>query len=187
MRLFIAVDLPDEILKGLKEVQRDLRSLTETARWVAPESIHVTLKFLGEVPTKRVDSIHEALNGLSWKPFTIKVQGIGFFPGTRSPRVIWAGMEAPTMSGLAIELDARMERLGFEKERRAFRPHITLARARDNRMDSSLVKAAAKYAEHLFGSFKVDRVSLFQSALKPTGPVYNKLKEYPLKPRSSAR
>ena len=186
MRLFIAVDLPDEIQKGLKEVQRDLRSLTETARWVVPE-FHVTLKFLGEVPTKRLDNIHEALAGLSWKPFTIKVQGIGFFPGTRSPRVIWAGMEAPTMSGLAVELDARMERIGFEKERRAFRPHITLARARDNRMDSLLVKAAAKYAEHQFGSFKVDRVSLFQSALKPTGPVYNKLKEYPLKPRSSAR
>src|SRR5947199_9392407 len=98
MRLFIAVDLPDEIRKGLKEVQRDLRSLTETARWVAPESIHVTLKFLGEVPIKRVDSIHAALNGLSWKPFTIKVQGIGFFTGRRSPPVIAPGLAAPAQS-----------------------------------------------------------------------------------------
>src|SRR5437867_125274 len=184
MRVFIAVELPDDVRRGLKEIQRDLRSLHESARWVSPESIHITLKFLGEVPNKRVDNIHEALAGLSWKPFLIKVQGIGFFPGTRSPRVIWAGMEAPTMSGLAEELDARMDRIGFEKERRAFRPHITLARARDTRMDSSLVKAAAKYADHPFGSFKVDRVSLFQSTLKPTGAVYNKLKEYLLKPRS---
>jgi len=186
MRVFIAVELPDEIRKGLEEVERDLRSHAESAKWVAPESIHVTLKFLGEVPNKRIDGIHDALAGLSWKPFIIKVQGIGFFPGARSPRVIWAGMEAPTMARLAEELDARMERMGFEKERRAFRPHITLARARDNRLDSSLVTAAAKYAERPFGSFEVDRLFLFQSTLKPTGAVYHKLKEYLLKPQSQS-
>ena len=187
MRVFIAVDLPTELRQQLAELQRALQPLTDTARWVAPESIHITLKFIGEVQEKRLEDIDSAFTGLTWKPFTVTVRSVGFFPGNRSPRVFWAGMEAPTMSGLAIELDARMERLGFEKERREFRPHITLARARDNRMDSSLVKAAAKYAEHPFGSFKVDRVSLFQSTLKPPGPVYNKLKEYLLKPRSSAR
>ena len=92
----------------------------------------------------------------------------------------WAGMEAPTMQNLAEELDSKMERLGFEKEKRAFRPHITLARARDSRIDSSLVAAAAKYAEYDFGSFTVDRMFLFKSILKPTGAVYERLKEYPL-------
>src|SRR5712671_6017734 len=157
MRVFIAVELPAEIQRALGDVQRKLRALTDTARWVAPESIHITLKFIGEVPEKRAEDIDAALTGLTWKPFTITVRGVGFFPGNRSPRVFWAGMEAPTMQDLAVELDSRMERLGFDKEKRAFRPHITLARARDSRIDSSLVTASAEYAEHEFGSFTVDR------------------------------
>src|SRR5713226_1496242 len=120
MRVFIAVDLPDELRKELATLQRELEPLTDTARWVAPESIHITLKFLGEVPEKRVEDIDGALTGLTWKPFTVTVRTVGFFPGNRSPRVFWAGMEAPTMQNLAEELDSRMEPLGFEKEKRAF-------------------------------------------------------------------
>jgi 2'-5' RNA ligase len=178
MRVFIAVEIPNEIRKALGDVQRALRPLTSNARWVAPESIHITLKFVGEIPDKRLDDINTALTGLSWKPFTITVRGVGFFPGTRSPRVFWAGMEAPTMQGLSEQLDTRMERLGFEKEKRAFRPHITLARAKNTRIDASLVSAAAKYEAHDFGSFAVDRVFLFKSTLKPSGAAYEKLKEF---------
>jgi len=178
MRVFIAVDVPNEIRKALGEVQRALRPLTANARWVAPETIHITLKFLGETPDKRLDDIDVALTGLTWKPFTITVRGVGFFPGTRSPRVFWAGLEAPTMEGLSEQLDTLMERGGFEKEKRAFRPHITLARAKNTRIDSSLVSAAAKYEEHDFGSFPVDRVFLIKSTLKPSGAVYEKLKEF---------
>lgn len=186
MRVFIAVDLPNEIRKQLKELQRELRPLTNSARWVAPESTHITLKFLGEVPEKRIEQVDGALGGLKWKPFTVSVHGVGFFPGARSPRIFWAGMEAPTMQRLTEQLDARMERLGFDREKRAFRPHITLARAKDSRIDSSLVAASAKYEEHDFGSFTADRIYLFQSTLKPAGAVYTKVKEYPLEPRSSS-
>jgi 2'-5' RNA ligase len=180
MRVFIAVDVPNEIRQALGDVQRALRPLSSSAKWVAPESIHITLRFLGEVPDKRIDDINAELTGLTWKPFTVTVRSVGFFPGTRSPRVLWAGMEAPTMEGLAEQLDARMERLGFEKEKRAFRPHITLARAKNTRIDSALVSAAAKYEEHDFGSFAVDRVFLFKSTLKPSGAVYEKLNEFVL-------
>jgi RNA 2',3'-cyclic 3'-phosphodiesterase len=186
MRLFIAIDVPNEIRKQLKELQRDLRPMATGAKWVAAESIHVTLKFLGEVPEKRFEQIDEALGGLTWKPFTIAVHGVGFFPGARSPRVFWAGMEAPTMQGLTEELDARMEPLGFEKEKRAFRPHITLARAKTSRLEAALVAASEKYGERDFGSFTADRIYLVQSALKPTGSVYTKIKEYSLEPRSSS-
>lgn len=178
MRLFIAIDLPGDIRNALGEVQRQLRPLTDKTRWVAPESIHITLKFLGEVADKQVDDIDASLTGLSWKHFTINVRGVGFFPGTRSPRVFWAGMEAPTMQGLTEQLDSRLEQLGFEKEKRAFRPHITLARARDTRMDSALVAAASQFDGHEFGSFIADRVFLFRSTLEPTGAIYEKLKEY---------
>jgi 2'-5' RNA ligase len=178
MRVFIAVDLPNEIRNELRKLQRELERATNTARWVAPESIHITLKFIGEIAEKRLEDIDAALTGLTWKPFAITVRGVGFFPGNRSPRVFWAGMEAPTMQNLAEELDSRMERSGFEKEKRAFRPHITLARARDSRIDSSLVTAASAYAEHNFGSFSVDRIFLFKSILRPTGALYERLKEY---------
>jgi len=89
------------------------------------------------------------------------------------------------MEGLAQQIDTRMERLGFEKEKRAFRPHVTLARARESRIDSSLVASSEKYEQHDFGSFTVDRFYLFQSTLKPTGAVHDKLKQYLLEPRSS--
>ena len=178
MRLFLAVDLPDQVRHELAVVQNALKPLTDSARWVSADSIHITLKFLGEVPEKLVDDIDTALAGLSWKPFTVTVRGVGFFPGNRSPRVFWAGMEAPTMQNLAEELDSRMERLGFDKENRAFRPHITLARARDTRIDSALVTGASQYEEHAFGSFTADRVFLFKSTLSSSGSVYEKLKEY---------
>jgi 2'-5' RNA ligase len=145
---------------------------------VAAESIHITVKFVGEVPEKRIEDIDTAVTGLTWKAFTVTVRSIGFFPGTRSPRVFWAGMEAPTMQGLTEQLDTRMERLGFDKEKRAFRPHITLARAKNTRIDSALVSAAAQYEDRLFGSFSVDRMFLFKSTLKPSGAVYEKLREY---------
>jgi 2'-5' RNA ligase len=178
MRLFVAIDLPKEIREALSVIERELRPLTHNVKWVSAESIHITLKFIGEVPEKRLEDIDAALTGLTWKAFNITVQGIGFFPGTRSPRVFWAGMEAPTMQGLTEQIDARMERLGFDKEKRKYRPHITLARAKSTRIDSGLVSAAQRFEDHHFGSFGVDRVFLFKSTLKPSGAVYEKVREF---------
>ncbi|HYR90230.1 MAG TPA: RNA 2',3'-cyclic phosphodiesterase [Terriglobia bacterium] len=178
MRVLIAVEVPNPIQAALSEVQHDLRSLSDTVQWVAPDSIHIALKFIGEIPEKRLEDIDSALTSLNWKPFTVTVRGVGFFPGTRSPRVLWAGLEAPTMKDLAEQVDARMERHGFDKEKRVFRPHITLARARQARMDSALVSGAAKFEEHDFGSFLVDRVYLFKDASSPAGGKYEKLKEF---------
>src|SRR5262249_23473227 len=132
-------------------------------------------------------SIDEALAGLTWKPFQVAVRGLGFFPGNRSPRVLWAGLQAPTMEGLSEKIDTRMERFGFEKEKRAFRPHITLARARHTRLDAALVKAAADFEDDDFGSFSVDRCFLYQSTLKASGSTYTRLKQYVLKPASTGR
>ena len=187
MRVFIAIDLPEQVRTDLASVERELRPTTSSARWVAAESIHVTLKFMGEVSEKKLPSIDEALAGITWKPFQVTVRGIGFFPGKRSPRVLWAGLKAPTMEGLAEKIETRMERFGFEKEKRAFRPHITLARARGTRLDAALVTAAAKFEDRSFGSFPVDRCFLYQSTLKPSGATYTRLKEFLLIPASGAR
>jgi 2'-5' RNA ligase len=187
MRVFIAIDLPEDVRSGLAAIERELRQTTNSARWVAAESIHVTLKFVGEVNDKKMASIDEALAGLTWKPFQVTVHGLGFFPGNRSPRVLWAGLQAPTMEGLAEKIDSRMERFGFEKEKRAYRPHVTMARARHTRLDADLVTAAAKYIDHDFGTFTVDRCFLYQSTLKPSGSIYTQLKEYVLTPAPGTR
>jgi 2'-5' RNA ligase len=149
---------------------------------VSPESIHLTLRFLGEITPARVEEAADALIGLSWKPFEVHARSIGFFPGARSPRVIWVGLNASSLEELVQEIDARMERLGFDRERRAFRPHLTLARARDTRFGSELTRAAERFKDQEFGSFLADRMVLFESILKPGAAAYRKIKEYTFAP-----
>jgi RNA 2',3'-cyclic 3'-phosphodiesterase len=185
MRVFIAVDLPDQVRNNMGEVERDLKGVSNSARWVAPESIHVTLKFIGEIPEARVAAIDSALAAIQWPSFPVIVRGVGCFPNNHAARVFWVGLESPALAGLAGEIDRRMQELGFEKEQRPFRPHLTLARARDMRIDRSLVVACERFLHHDFGSFEAERFHLFQSTLKPSGAVYNKLKQYPLEPRSA--
>jgi 2'-5' RNA ligase len=178
MRLFIGIELPEIIREGLAEVERELGPVTSSARWVATESAHLTLKFLGEVNEQRAEEIHQAMAGLTWKPFQITVKGVGFFPGARSPRVFWAGVHAPTLEALSTRIDSKLETFGFEKERRAFRAHITLARAKTGPLDAALVTGASQFEEKEFGGFNVDRCYLYQSELTAGGPIYTKLREY---------
>jgi 2'-5' RNA ligase len=180
MRVFLAIETPEDVRKRLADVQSKLSPVSSSARWVAPESIHITLKFLGEVAETRLNDIDEALSGLNWMPIRVSVSGLGFFPGERSPRVFWAGLSAPSLAELAREIEGRLERFGFDREERAFRPHITLARARDNRLDAALVAHAMRIEETEFGAFTVDRCFLIQSTLKPSGAVYTKIREYVL-------
>lgn len=180
MRAFLAIDVPAEIRKRLAEIQDQLRPSSTAARWVHPESIHLTLKFIGEMPEQRREEVDAAMVGLTWKPFSVAVRGVGFFPGLGSPRVLWAGLESSMMAGLAKEIDCRLEHAGFEKEEREFRAHVTLARTKGNRLERSLVKAAEQYQQTEFGTFVAHCFYLYQSTLKPGGPVYTKLKEFPL-------
>jgi 2'-5' RNA ligase len=180
MRAFLAIDVPAEIRKRLAATQDQLRQTSSSARWVAPESIHVTLKFIGEISEQRRKDVDQAMAGLTWKPFSIAVRGVGFFPGLGSPRVLWVGLESSMMAGLAKEIDSRLAEAGFEKEERDFRAHLTLARTKGNRLEKSLVKAAEQFQQTEFGSFVADCFYLYQSTLKPGGSVYTKLKEFPL-------
>jgi 2'-5' RNA ligase len=180
MRVFIAVDIPEDIRKRLASVQDELRTASASARWVSPESIHLTLRFIGEIPEKRRADVDGALAGLTWKPFPVKVHGVGFFPGARSPRVFWAGLESATMEGLANEIDSRLEQAGFDRERRAFRAHVTLARAKDKPLDRALVTAAAPFSNEEFGTFTVDRCYLYESVPRQGGSLYTRLKEFRL-------
>jgi 2'-5' RNA ligase len=180
MRVFIAIEVPGEIRQRLASIQDQLRPSSSAARWVSTDSIHITLKFLGEISEDRRDDIDSALTGLTWLPMSIAVRGIGFFPGVRSPRILWAGVECPTMEGLASEVDTRLVEAGFDSEKRAFRAHLTLARTKETRLEGALVKSAEPLRETEFGTFVANRFYLYQSTLKAGGSVYTKLKEYML-------
>jgi 2'-5' RNA ligase len=180
MRVFIAIDVPNEIRQRLAAIQDQLRPASTAARWVSTDSIHITLKFLGEIPEERRTDIDSALTGLTWLPMSVSVRGVGFFPGVRSPRILWAGVECPTMEGLANEVETRLVQAGFDSERRAFRAHLTLARTKETRLENSLVKSAEPLKEVEFGTFVANRFYLYQSTLKPGGSLYTKLKEYAL-------
>ncbi len=129
MRLFIALDIDDAIRERIARFVDGVRNFAPDARWMKPESLHVTLKFIGEQPDAAVEKIKKELATISAGTTEIKFSGYGFFPTAKSARVFWIGMEAgPALAKLAAAIDDKMASLGIAKEDRAFSPHLTLAR-----------------------------------------------------------
>ena len=181
MRAFIAIDLPDALHAALAEAPRELRRAAPEARWSKPEGIHLTLKFLGEISDAQTKYVVEALTQLGpFEPFEIGVKGFGFFPSERGPRVFWAGVAAPpALAELASQIDARLARIGFAREDRAFSPHLTLARFKVPRPQPELLAAIATQPEIPLGKFKASEFFLFESKLSPQGSQYKKIMRFP--------
>lgn len=183
MRLFVAFDLPAEVRQALGEMIAQLRPLCPKARWVRPQSMHFTLKFLGHVddqPEVRLASIQAALAAVhSPAPVEMQFRGVGFFPDPRRPRVVWCGIDSsPNLVPLAADISRALEPLGFPPEDRAFVPHLTLARLDAARGAAQLVRAAEQLTERSFGSARETEFHLFQSILRPSGAEYSKLQSY---------
>ncbi|SPE23168.1 2'-5' RNA ligase [Acidobacteriia bacterium SbA2] len=181
MRAFIAIHLPEEIRATLRRKQAAFRSVSPDARWTQPEGIHLTLKFLGEVPDPKVRAVSESLKKLGpFEPFAVRVKGLGFFPDGRRPRVFWVGIEeSASLIRLAELVDKAMETIGFAGEQRAFRPHLTLARFREPRAQAALQAAISQQGEQDLGSFEVSEFFLFESRLSPQGAQYRKVERFP--------
>jgi 2'-5' RNA ligase len=134
MRLFIAIDLPDDWRRILSEPEQSIGWLGRGVKWVEPRGMHLTLKFLGEVDEKLLPGIHTGTIAAcsDAAPFTIRLRGTGVFPNAKRPRVYWAGIEGPSsLLQLQARVDSEMQRLGFPAEEREFRPHLTLARIKE--------------------------------------------------------
>ncbi len=179
LRVFVAVVVPDVVRSALSSVQDDLRRRNVRARWVRPESIHLTLKFLGAIPVGHVPSVCGAMQTAvaSHARFGTVVSGIGVFPSLRQPRVLWAGVSdrAKALATLRKDLDAQLAVLGFPKEDRPFRGHLTIGRFRAG-ADPGLSAAVLEgFRDAPFGDLEVRELTLFQSELKPGGPVYSVL------------
>jgi RNA 2',3'-cyclic 3'-phosphodiesterase len=177
MRLFVALDLPDAVRQSFGELVMSLKPKSHAARWIRLESMHVTLKFLGHTQPSKLNSILDALGFVhSAGAIDLRFRGLGFFPDERHPHVIWSGVEAqPALQELVAAIENALEPLGFERERRTFFPHITLARLNSNNGAKKLVAAAETLKSYDFGSTRESEFHLFESFTKSSGAEYKKL------------
>jgi RNA 2',3'-cyclic 3'-phosphodiesterase len=180
MRIFIAIEIPDEIKAMLTEAQQSLKgSGVVDASWPRPEGIHLTLKFLGEVSESKVpdiiDGLRHAAEGTG--PFRLEVSGIGTFPNPKNPRVVWVGLsgDVEKLSLLQTAVEDAINRIGFEREERVFTPHLTLGRIKYIRSRDRWLKALAETKNIRLSGFDVAAVSLIKSELKPTGAAYTEI------------
>ena len=187
MRVFVAIELPDDVRAVIGREQARLRALcvrNRDIRWTPPEALHLTLKFLGEIAADRAPAVSAALHSLGPSTdFEVEVQGFGFFPDARRPHVFWAGFEAPpALADLARRVDSALARLGFPAETRPFTPHLTLARFRTPRADRALVEEIGKPGSTTLGRFGVHEYFLFESHLLPGGAEHQKVARFSLSP-----
>ncbi len=188
-RLFIALHLPSEVIAALDTAQHHLRVTVPpgVVSWVAPRSIHLTLKFLGDVPLNQRESIAEALTTVAraHAPFDLSTGGLGCFPHQRNPRVVWIGVQGQlkALQLLRDAVEGVIAPLGYPTEDRPFSPHLTLGRVRRDASRSAVQTLGAVMASATAPppvTWTVTEVGLFRSELKPTGAVYTLLHRAPL-------
>ena len=189
LRLFVAVELPPETRSALRQLIERLRaSIVGPFRWVSADGIHLTLKFLGDVPGERVDELGAALDQAAHghAPFELVLSALGVFPHRQSPRVLWVGLagEVEALQAVQLAVEQHVSKLSFPAESRRFTPHLTLARVNGRLSQDQLVRLqeALEQAERPAGNaFRVASVALIQSTLTPSSAVYQRLREVPLR------
>lgn len=184
IRAFLAFDLTEEVTESLAAVQQQLAARNLKIKWVAPENIHLTIKFLGEISPAAVDSVTQAAAAAAGRtvPTTSIVRGLGVFPNLKRPSVIWAGLAGDTgpLFELQADLEERLAEAGFPKDKRAFRAHLTIGRIKSPINARRLAEAMADCGEMIEKGLPLERLTLYKSDLKPTGAIYTALAAFPL-------
>ncbi len=198
MRIFVGIDLDSEVRGRISRFLEGVASFAPEARWVRPESLHITLKFIGEQTAERVEAIAQRLRRVGGSAFEIRSGGYGFFPTAKAPRVFWIGIHAgPQLAELARSIDTATAELGIPREDRPYSPHLTLARGGGagrssgspkwregdgpNPVFALLEKRLAAMSELDFGTTTAHEFILYHSQLSPGGSKYTKLQRFPLK------
>ena len=182
MRTFIAIELNDAVREALWALSLRLQQSGVRASWAKPRSMHLTLRFLGEIPVEDVGRIGDLLapRYAGTEPFSLRVAEAGAFPNARKPSVVWAGVGP--LEGHLAQVQSTAEEaaraIGLAAEKRRYRPHLTIARIRDAAKASKLAPVLAREGAFDGGSFSVGSVSLFSSELGPGGAVYERLREF---------
>jgi 2'-5' RNA ligase len=188
IRAFIAVEIDQVVLQRINEAMAGLRPHIPDIRWTPQGNCHLTLKFLGALDEKQIDLVGQALEReLSLFPrCAINAKGLGIFPDIKRPRVLWIAIEGKPLRALAEKVELALAPLGFEKEKRALTPHLTIGRWRENpRATRELKDVLDKWKDHDFGGSTVNEVELFQSILRPGGAQYWPLKSARLNDKSA--
>jgi 2'-5' RNA ligase len=178
VRCFVAVDVPAEVRARLTAVTERLRRATPRAdvRWSGADTMHVTLKFLGEVEDARIVDVTGALAmvAAAQRPLALGARGLGGFPSNSRPRIVWAGLtgQVERLGALAQAVDRALAGLGFPPEQRPFQGHLTIGRVRSPRGAERLAAVLRAEAETSFGAWTVDELVLYRSLLRPTGAVH---------------
>lgn len=184
-RLFVAVEIPEDVKSRLYRLRTDI----PTARWVKPEHMHLTLRFIGaDVPQDKVEPIKDALAQIDAESFALTLRGVGRFPPLRKPgdksgaRVLWAGIDdQPRLLTLHRQIESAVQRLGFKPDSRGFNPHLTLARLKAYKTPAEVPEFLANHADFQVEPFTITRFVLFNSTLSPQGPTYTHEAVYPLR------
>ena len=183
IRAFVAVRIDPGVAGKIAAAEADLDRSLKGIRWVKPDHMHLTLKFLGGVSEENVAPIADALESAlrSIGRFSVGCRGLGVFPDIRRPRVLWAGLAGGVLERLAAAVEEILAAMGFARERREFKPHLTIGRWREFAGRPDLLRREMeRWREHDFGAWPVDEVIFFQSVLKPDGAVHTPLKVIPL-------
>ncbi|MGH2582603.1 MAG: RNA 2',3'-cyclic phosphodiesterase [Anaerolineales bacterium] len=187
VRAFVALELPAEIQSRLNEIishlKRDLDGLP--MRWVKPENIHLTLKFIGDLAEEQTQEVSHLVEteAKGQKPFEVALSKLGVFPDVRRPRVLWVGLHAPhALPDFQQRLEQGLGAMGYEREQRRFSPHLTMARFKRslNRAGLDALRSSLERTNLNPSGGIVDSITLFKSELKPDGPVYNRLVQFKL-------
>jgi 2'-5' RNA ligase len=180
MRLFTALDLPPEILQNLEGFLARLRP-TARINWSPVSNLHITTKFIGEWPEEKLNALTAALSAIPPRDaIPVHIRKVGFFPNPHSPRNFWCGIEAAGLAEIAADTDRATASLGIASDKRAYSPHLTLARIKERIDLQPLREAIAAFPSLEFGRFDAGSFFLYRSQLRPTGSVYTKLAEFTL-------
>jgi 2'-5' RNA ligase len=196
MRLFVAIEIESDTREKITTFLDGVREFAPDATWVRPESLHITLEFIGEKSEQEAEHIKRGLGTILAGTFDMNIRGCGFFPTTRAPRVFWIGVDAgPELGALAASIDRALAEIGVPKEEHAFKPHLTVARAGDSRRvrkhgDKNrpasfhvLQKKLTALSAPEFGTMTAREFFLYQSRLSPDGSKYTKLVRFALQER----
>ena len=176
LRCFIAIAIPEQIKKEIGDLIDILRKHDADIKWLIPENLHLTLKFLGNTPDGLLPAIKESLLSIAtlYEPFYIKIYSTGVFPNKKYPRVIWTGIEdSEILKKLNRDIEHFMSLLGYKKENKEYKAHLTLGRIRSHRGIINVISELDNYCDKEFGTFSADSVKLMKSELKPKGAEYS--------------
>ncbi|MBS7649312.1 RNA 2',3'-cyclic phosphodiesterase [Candidatus Bathyarchaeota archaeon] len=180
VRSFIAFDIDDSnVIKNLERIQSVLLETGADLKLVKPENIHITVRFLGEIPSFMIDRVYGEMNKVTFSPFDIEIKGLGVFPNMRHINVVWAGIRkgANELRNIYYQLEPNLQALGLKPDDKGFSPHLTIARVRTGRKRDELAKMIRDFENYDFGIVKARCLRLKKSVLTPQGPIYSNLRE----------